>query len=330
MLCTHCQTPNREGALTCEKCHENLDESGATLDSGSAHLTSTPTSFPSGKPSPTSASRGAPGSSLAAHAGQPTLPEGFEIGHRYRVVKLLGRGGMGAVYKVRDLELDRDVALKLIRPEIAENREVLERFKREIQLSSRVTHRNVLRVYDLGENEGIRYLTMQYVEGENLESVLKREGRLPLPRLLSLFGQICEGLAAAHEQGVIHRDLKPQNVMVEDSGAVAILDFGLARGKLSDNLTLDSIMIGTPHYMPPEQALGRPTDARSDIYSIGVIAFEALTGHVPFTGPSPLVVAMRHINEPIPDDLAREPEVSEELRAVVMRGPPLTFAAEET
>lgn len=319
MLCTHCQTPNPDGSLTCMECHESLYESDATLDSGSAHLTSTPTILPSGKPSPTLASRRAPGSSLAAHSGQPTLPEGFEIGHRYRVVKLLGRGGMGAVYKVRDLELDRDVALKLIRPEIAEDPAVLERFKREIQLSSRVTHRNVLRVYDLGENDGIRYLTMQYVEGENLESVLKREGRLPLPRLLSLFRQICEGLAAAHEQGVIHRDLKPQNVMLDAAGTAYLTDFGLAKTLAGSAMTEMGAILGTPFYMSPEQVRGEQADTRSDIFALGVILYEMATGQVPFTGDSAYEVMMRRLSHKPKPAVALNPEIPAFLQKIMER-----------
>ncbi|HEY6051361.1 MAG TPA: serine/threonine-protein kinase, partial [Thermoanaerobaculia bacterium] len=158
--------------------------------------------------------------SSASHGSLgPTLPSGMAIGHRYRVVHLLGRGGMGAVYQVHDKELDRDVALKLIRPDIAQDPSNLERFKREIQLSSKITHRNVLRVYDLGESDSIKYLTMQLVKGEDLSNVLKRNTKVPLERLLKIFRQICDGLEAAHEQGVVHRDLKPQNVMLTKSGA---------------------------------------------------------------------------------------------------------------
>ncbi len=243
MLCTHCQTPNPDGAPTCLQCHQNLDESGATLaPSGAAGLTATPTIAPARTtplraPSGPGLSRRTPSSSLASFSGPSTLPEGFEIGHRYRVAKLLGRGGMGAVYRCHDLELDRDVALKLIRPEIAEDPATLDRFRREIQLSSRVTHRNVLRVYDLGEVEGIRFLTMQYVDGDDLASLIKREGRLPLPRVLSIFGEICKGLSAAHEQGVVHRDLKPQNIMLDAAGTAYVTDFGLAKSLAGTGLT---------------------------------------------------------------------------------------------
>jgi tetratricopeptide (TPR) repeat protein/predicted Ser/Thr protein kinase len=223
------------------------------------------------------------------------LAEGTEIGHRYRVVKLLGRGGMGAVYRCRDEELQRDVALKVIRPEIAADSDVLDRFKREIQLSSRVTHRNVLRVYDLGEAEGVRFLTMQFVEGEDLSSLLKRVGPFPVPRLTHVFRQICEGLRAAHDEGVVHRDLKPQNVMVDAADHVYLTDFGLAKNLGATAMTELGAIMGTPAYMSPEQVRGQAVDKRSDIYSLGVILYETATGKTPFEGGSVYEVMMRRL-----------------------------------
>ena len=223
------------------------------------------------------------------------LPAGIEIGSRYRVAGLLGIGGMGAVYRVHDRELDRDVALKLIRSDIAENPAALERFKREIQLSSRVTHRNVLRVYDLGEADGVRFLTMQLVEGEDLAALLKRSGRLPLPRILVIFRQLLDGLAAAHEQGVIHRDLKPQNVMVGSDDRVFVTDFGLAKSLEQSGMTQTGAVVGTPYYMSPEQVKGTAVDRRTDIYSAGVILYEMATGKLPFTGGTPYEVMVQRV-----------------------------------
>jgi tetratricopeptide (TPR) repeat protein len=205
---------------------------------------------------------------------------------------------MGAVYRCRDEELQRDVALKIIRPEIASDTAVIDRFKREIQLSSRVTHRNVLRVYDLGEAEGVRFLTMEFVEGEDLSSLLKRTGPLPIPRLTHLFRQVCEGLAAAHEEGVVHRDLKPQNIMVDGGDRVYLTDFGLAKNLGATAMTELGDIMGTPAYMSPEQVRGQSVDKRSDIYSLGVILYEMATGQTPFAGGSMYEVMMRRLSTP--------------------------------
>ena len=247
------------------------------------------------------------------------LPEGTEIGLRYRVVQLLGRGGMGAVYRVWDEELNRDVALKLIRPEIAADADVIERFKREIQLSSRVTHKNVLRVYDLGEADGTRFLTMQFVEGRDLSSLIKELGPLPVPRLISLFRQICQGLEAAHEQGVVHRDLKPQNIMVEGNDNVLITDFGLAKNLGASAMTELGALMGTPAYMSPEQVRGQAVDKRADIYSLGVILYEMASGKTPFAGGSVFEVMMRRLSTP-PRPLGElNPAIPAYLRKIVER-----------
>jgi len=302
------------------ECHESLDESGATLAPSGPGLTSTPTIAPARKASPPpSRSRRTAGSSFASFSGQSTFPEGSEIGHRYRVVKLLGRGGMGAVYRVRDLELDRDVALKLIRPDIAEDPATLERFRREIQLSSRITHRNVLRVYDLGEVEGIRFLTMQFVDGDDLGSLIKRGGRLPIPRILSVFGEICKGLSAAHEQGVVHRDLKPQNIMLDAAGTAYVTDFGLAKSLAGTGMTEMGAILGTPFYMSPEQVKGQPAGPRSDIYSLGVILYEMATGVVPFTGDSAYEVMMSRLSHKPKPAAELNPEVPAFLKKIMER-----------
>ncbi len=295
MICPECHTPNPVGAAVCHSCSGGLsDPAAATVadsDSDSAPTLAAPRSLKEWSDSKQSPAMGV---SLV-------LPPGMEIGKRYLVVRLLGMGGMGAVYLVHDRSSTADVALKLIRSDIAENPEALERFKREIQLSSKVTHKNVLRVYDLGASDGIKYLTMQFVEGEDLSTVLKREGRLPNPRLIHVFRQILEGLRAAHDQGVIHRDLKPQNIMLDAADNVYVTDFGLAKSLEQSGMTQTGAIVGTPYYMSPEQVKGSPIDHRSDIYSLGVILYEMSTGRLPFTGSTPYeVMAQRLQRAPQP------------------------------
>jgi serine/threonine protein kinase/DNA-binding NarL/FixJ family response regulator len=244
----------------------------------------------------------------------------FEGLTRYRWQENAGRGGMGIVFKAQDLDLDDVVAIKVLSPDWeSDDQQLLQRFKREINLNRKIKHPNVARIHDFGMSGDFPYITMEYVPGKDLRTIIQIEGKLPQARAVSILRQIALGTEAAHKLGIIHRDLKSQNVMVEDSGAVAILDFGLARGKTTEQLTLDSVMVGTPHYMSPEQALGRPTDARSDVYSIGVMAYEILTGKVPYDGESPLVIAMKHVSEPPPDDLRKETNVSPELIAIVYK-----------
>ena len=252
-------------------------------------------------------------------AVSPLLPEGLEIGRRYRVLKLLGVGGMGAVYRVHDQELDRDVALKLIRSDIAENPAALERFKREIQLSSRVTHRNVLRVYDLGESDGVRFLTMQFVAGEDLAAMLCREGKLTIARLTPIFRQVLEGLRAAHEQGVVHRDLKPQNIMLDAADNVYVTDFGLAKSLEQAGMTQTGAVVGTPYYMSPEQVKGSAVDHRSDIYSAGIILYEMATGKLPFTGRTPYEVMVQRVQRQPQPAGELNPELPPYLRKVLER-----------
>ena len=290
MHCQACGTENPEGTLRCIHCSSSLD----------AAVTPVPAASDASDPEITSL--GTPAGSLAgwvrahAHTFSATLPPGLTIGQRYEIRALLGRGGMGAVYRAYDRELDREVALKLIRADLAEDSTVVDRFKREIQLSSKVTHRNVLRVYDLGESDGVKFLTMEDVAGDDLATVLRRE-RLPLPRVLEIFRQICEGLAAAHAEGILHRDLKPQNVMLDAEGRVHLTDFGLAKSLTAGRFTQTGAVLGTPLYMSPEQVRGESVDVRSDIYALGTMLYEMLTGAAPFSGESGIDVMLRRIQK---------------------------------
>ena len=244
----------------------------------------------------------------------------FEGLTRYRWLETVGRGGMGIVFKAQDLDLEEVVAIKVLSPDWeTDDQQLLQRFKREINLNRKIKHPNVARIHDFGMSGDFPYITMEYVPGKDLRTIIQADGRLSQARAISILRQIALGSEAAHKLGIIHRDLKSQNVMVEDSGAVAILDFGLARGKTNEQLTLDSVMVGTPHYMSPEQALGRPTDARSDVYSIGVMAYECLTGRVPYDGESPLVIAMKHVSEPPPEDLRQVTSVAPDFIAIVYK-----------
>jgi|GEM_PF-536233 len=239
---------------------------------------------------------------------------------RYEWLELLGRGGMGVVFKARDLVLDEVVAIKILYGHVADDDgAIVARFKREISLNRKVKHPNVARMYDFGTSGGHPFITMEFVPGKDLQTLVLEAGRIAPARALPILRQICLGTQAAHEQGIVHRDLKSQNIIVGEGDRVSILDFGLARGLVDEKLTLDAVVLGTPHYISPEQAMGEPADARSDIYSLGIIAFEMLAGELPFTADSALGIAMKQISEPVPENLSRYPDVSPGLRNAVHR-----------
>ncbi len=244
----------------------------------------------------------------------------FASAPRYEWLDLLGRGGMGVVFKARDLVLDEVVAIKILYGHVADDDgAVVARFKREISLNRKVKHPNVARMYDFGTAGGHPYITMEFVPGKDLQTLILGEGRVAPARALPILRQICQGTQAAHEQGIVHRDLKSQNIIVGEGDRVSILDFGLARGLVDEKLTLDAVVLGTPHYISPEQAMGQPADARSDIYSLGIIAFEMLAGVLPFTADSALGIAMKQISEAVPGNLSLYPDVSPGLRDAVHR-----------
>jgi serine/threonine protein kinase/tetratricopeptide (TPR) repeat protein len=240
------------------------------------------------------------GGSDATVAMRIAVAIGDTFAERYVVEKLLGRGGMGAVYRVRDRAVDEVIALKLL-DLAAATPDAVERFRREVRLARRITHRNAARTYDLGEWQGYRYLTMEYIDGESLRELAGRI-RPSAARVIDFATQIAKGLAAVHEAGVIHRDLKPANVLVERSGRVVITDFGIARGvQAGDSTMRTGALLGTPAYMSPEQIAGEPVDARSDLYSLGLMVFELLTSKLPFSGETPMAMAMARLHRPLPD-----------------------------
>jgi serine/threonine protein kinase len=197
------------------------------------------------------------------HSG---LAPGTVIAQRYQILDVLGEGGMGAVYKANDRELKRTVALKVIRPDLARNPAIVERFKQELRLSHQVTHKNVIRIYDLGEGEGVKFITMEYIEGKDLRSLIREKNRFAPEEAVEVIQQVCQALDAAHSVGVIHRDLKPQNIMQDRSGRILVMDFGLARTLQGEGMTQTGALVGTMEYMSPEQALGKELDQRSDIF----------------------------------------------------------------
>ena len=229
--------------------------------------------------------------------GQPVLEPGHVLGQRYEILSLLGEGGMGAVYKARDIELNRIIALKTIRREYAGNSAIIERFKQELILSTQVTHRNVIRIYDLGEADGMKFITMEYVEGVDLRTLIHERRKLPAEEAVDIIQQACKALEAAHAVGVIHRDLKPQNIMRDPNGRILVMDFGLARTLEGDGMTQTGALVGTMEYMSPEQALGKPLDQRSDIFSLGLIFYELLTGQTPFRADSALASLIKRTQE---------------------------------
>ncbi len=242
------------------------------------------------------------------------LTTGSTFAGRYQIIEELGKGGMGKVYKVFDTRIKEKVALKLIKPEVASDRETIERFNNELRLSRKVRHKNVCGMFDIGEAEGSYFITMEYVHGEDLKSMIRMSTGLTVGTVLSVGKQVCDGLAEAHSLGVVHRDLKPQNIMIDKGGNAKIMDFGIARSIREKGITGPSVLIGTPEYMSPEQAEPKEVDQRSDIYSLGIILYEMATGRVPFKGDTALSIAMKHkgeipknpkqFNPNIPDDLS--------------------------
>jgi serine/threonine protein kinase len=216
----------------------------------------------------------------------PALLPGTRLGGRYEILQTIGEGGMGAVYKAEDRELGRTVALKVIRPELASDPDILQRFKQEILLASKVTDRNIIRIYDLGDAGGVKFITMEFVEGDDLRQILRRQGKLPAAEAVEIMEQVVSGLRAAHRMGIIHRDLKPGNIMRASDGRVLVMDFGLARSLQGDGMTRTGAMLGTMEYMSPEQAQAKDVDARSDIFTVGLILYELLTGIMPYQAES--------------------------------------------
>jgi len=260
--------------------------------------------------------------SAASTAGSkgPEPQVGQLFAGRYEIQSVLGVGGMGVVYKAHDRDLDDVVAIKTLKSDaLSADPTLLDRFKQEIRLARRITHPNILRTHDLGEANGLRYLSMEFVKGITLKGMVDQDQLIPTPVALRIAKQICAGLAAAHEVGVIHRDIKPQNIIIETTGGLKVMDFGIARLTQERSMTATGTVVGTPDYMSPEQARGGDLDFRSDIYSTGVVLYELFTGMLPFEGDTPLAVVLKQLEEKPPSPQAKNPRIDPKIAAIILK-----------
>ncbi len=252
-------------------------------------------------------------------APKQELSAGSTFARRYSIIEELGKGGMGKVYKVLDKELGEKIALKLLKAEITADEKTIERFRNELKTARQISHKNVCRMYHLSKEEATHYITMEYVRGEDLKSMIRMMGQLSEGQTIFIAKQVCEGLTEAHKLGVVHRDLKPQNIMIDKAGNTKIMDFGIARSLKGKGITDAGVIIGTPEYMSPEQVEGKGVGQRSDIYSLGIILYEMVTGRVPFEGDTPFSVAFKHKTETPDDPRKINPQISEDLNRLIMK-----------
>src|SRR5438105_8398114 len=328
MICPACGTETPAPLNRCFRCStplpEPADESetiaGLTIEAvtsarfDSAAVTAPPSDDPE-QTTPISTRR----ASMPAFPSESSMQVGEMFG-RYRIIKLLGSGGMGHVYHAWDQELGEAVALKVIRPEYAANADADARFKRELSVARQVTHKNVVRIHDLGQVGSVKFISMSFIEGVDLATMIRTE-KLPLDLALTIVRQVCEGLAAAHQAGVAHRDLKPANIMIDRAGQAYLMDFGLARSIEATQFTVAGTVLGTVEYMSPEQAMGEPADFRSDIFTLGIILFELFTGKRPFTGETPMSRLSARINKQAPDPRTLQDDVPPYLARIISRCP---------
>lgn len=291
MLCPKCNLKNASDSKFCKECGTQLIQS-AELETSSTKTFLTPTE---------------------------DLRRGTIFADRYEIIEELGRGGMGKVYRAEDQKIREEIALKLIKPEIASDKGSIERFRNELKLARKIRHKNVCQMFHLGEWEGTHFITMEYISGEDLKSFIRRSKQLSIPAAIAIAEEICNGLKEAHQLGVIHRDLKPNNIMIDRDGNARIMDFGIARTLMGKGITGYGVMIGTPEYMSPEQAEGKEVNESSDLYSLGVILYEMVTGRLPFVGDTPLSIALKQKTEAPPDPKYTNPHISEELRIVILK-----------
>jgi serine/threonine protein kinase len=293
-------------SVTCPKCRsENTDTARFCADCGTRlGLAETPPQV--------SATR-------TLETPRETLGRGILFAGRYEVIEALGVGGMGEVYRVEDKKVGQEVALKLIKPEIAANKKTIDRFRHELKTARMISHRNVCRMFDLGEEKGTYFITMEYIAGEDLKSFMRRSKQLALRTAISIAKQISDGLTEAHRLGVVHRDLKPGNIMIDKEGNARIMDFGIARSLEANGITGEGIIVGTPEYMSREQVEGTDVDQRSDIYSLGILLYEMVTGEVPFKGDTAFAIALKHKSEQPHSPQKLNPQIPDELSRLILK-----------
>ena len=247
------------------------------------------------------------------------IMKGQKISDRYQIIKSIGEGGMANVYLAYDTILDRNVAVKVLRGDLSNDEKFVRRFQREALAASSLTHPNIVEVYDVGEDNGEYYIVMEYIEGKHLKNLLKKRGKLTLSEAVDIMLQITDGMATAHDSYIIHRDIKPQNIMILENGLVKITDFGIAMAMNATQLTQTNSVMGSVHYLPPEQASGQGSTLQSDIYSMGIVMYELITGELPFKGDNAVEIALKHLKEPIPDIREKIPNVPNSVYNIIKR-----------
>ena len=247
------------------------------------------------------------------------IMKGQKINDRYQIINSIGEGGMANVYLAYDTILDRNVAVKVLRGDLATDEKFVRRFQREALSASSLSHPNIVEVYDVGEDNGQYYIVMEYIEGCQLKQLLKKRGRLTLSEVIDIMLQITDGLSVAHDAYIIHRDIKPQNIMILDSGLVKITDFGIAMAMNSTQLTQTNSVMGIVHYLPPEQANGKGSTLQSDIYSMGILMYELLTGELPYKGDNAVEIALKHLKEKIPSVRDKYPEIPQSVENIIIK-----------
>ncbi|MED2973373.1 Stk1 family PASTA domain-containing Ser/Thr kinase [Fictibacillus sp. B-59209] len=244
---------------------------------------------------------------------------GKRISGRYKLLEVIGDGGMAIVYRAKDLILDRDVAVKILRSEFSDDEEFIKRFRREAEAATSLAHPHIVSIFDVGEENNVYFIVMEYVKGKTLKQYIRDHGRLSVEESIQIIRQIASGMVAAHEHGIIHRDIKPHNILIDEHGLAKVTDFGIALAITSATITHTNSVLGSVHYFSPEQARGGVANAKSDIYSLGVVLFEMLTGRVPFTGESPVSVALKHLQEEVPEPRKINPEIPQSVENIILK-----------